>query len=234
MERMTAAVPGRLQRPLSFDLGLPAGTWNVEAALALEAGEIVVLTGPLGSGKTTLLRCLAGLVRPQKGHIQAGSTALYDYHQQIDLPPWRRPLGVCLQGDTLFPHLSVAGNLRFGLRSRKAWADRVQPWVEAFGLGDLLGRLPGQLSGGQRQKVQLARTLALDAQVLLLDEPFGVLDPDSHGAVARTLAEHIRASGRCALVVSHSPGDVEALGAFEARLRNGWLGMAQPSLQVLP
>ena len=234
MEAMTAALRDRLERPLSFDLSLQADRCRVEAALALEPGEIVVLSGPPGSGKTSLLRCLAGQKRPQKGHIQAGPVALFDYHQKIDLQPWQRPMAVCQQAEALFPHLSIRGNLRFGLTSRKAWARQVQPWVEAFGLEDLLGLFPRQLSGGQRRKVQLARTLARDAPVLLLDEPFGVLDADSHAAVAAALGQHIRASGRCALVVSHTPGDAAALGAIEARLRNGWLSLAPMSLQVPP
>lgn len=221
-----------LNRLLAFDIALKAGAWNLEAALALEPGEIVVLTGPTGSGKTSLLRGLAGQIRPQKGQIRAGELALFDQLRDIDLPPWRRPLALCVQGDALFPHLSVAGNLRFGLTKRNAWTTRVEPWVEAFGLGDLLNHLPRQLSGGQRQKVQLARTLALETPVLLLDEPFGALDPESHAAVRAALRQHIRTESRCALVVSHTPGDAEALGAFEAKLRNGWLSLAQPSLEV--
>lgn len=218
-----------LARLLAFDLAVQAGAWNIEAALALEAGEIVVLTGPTGSGKTSLLRCLAGQLRPQKGRIRAGNLDLYDHHRHIDLPPWKRPLAVCLQGDALFPHLTVAGNLRFGLASRKDWSLRVAPWIEAFGLAELLPLQPRQLSGGQRQKVQLARTLAVDAPVLLLDEPFGALDGESHALVRSALRDHIRTEQRCALVVSHTPGDALALGGFEATLKNGWLAMATPS-----
>lgn len=221
------------ERLLAFDLALGAGAWNVEAALALEAGEIVVVAGPTGAGKTSLLRALAGQLRPVKGQIRVREQVLFDHHQGTDLPPWRRPLAACLQGDTLFPHLTVRGNLAFGPGARKAWAARVAPWVEAFDLGPLLDRRPGELSGGQRQKVQLARTLAHDAPVLLLDEPFGALDPESHGAVREALRAHVRDSGRCALVVSHTPGDAQVLGAFEARLRNGWFqlgpGLGTPS-----
>ena len=143
------------------------------------AGDgVAALFGPSGAGKSLTLACLAGLVRPDAGRIVVDDRVLFDAAARIDVPPQQRRVGYVFQGYALFPHLSVAENVGFGLRDR-ARAERerrVAEVLERLGLGDLGTRRPAELSGGQRQRVALGRALAIDPAVLLLDEPLSALD----------------------------------------------------------
>jgi putative spermidine/putrescine transport system ATP-binding protein len=143
-------------------------------SLRVEPGEIVALLGPSGCGKTTLLRIVAGLLRQSDGHVAVGGDIV------DDLPPNERGAGIVFQNYALFPHMTVEGNVGYGLRAqgapRTVIAETVARMLALVRMDGFERRLPRQLSGGQQQRVALARTLAVRPRVLLLDEPFGALD----------------------------------------------------------
>ena len=146
----------------------------IDFNLRVAAGETVALLGPSGSGKSTALNALAGFVRPTSGRVRLAG------HDVTDLPPARRGIGVVLQSYALFPHMTVADNVAFGLRAQKTprheIAPRVAEVLDMVGMSGYLKRLPRELSGGQQQRVAIARALAIRPAVLLLDEPLAALD----------------------------------------------------------
>ena len=142
--------------------------------LSVEEGELFTLLGPSGCGKTTLLRLLAGFYTADEGTIRFGDRVVND------VPPHERGIGMVFQNYALWPHMTVAENVAYGLKLRKVAsseiAQRVESVLARVGLAGLAGRYPGQLSGGQQQRVALARALVLNPQMLLLDEPLSNLD----------------------------------------------------------
>ncbi len=169
--------------------------------LQVADGEFLVLLGPSGCGKTTTLRMVAGFIEPTSGHVKlAGSDV-------TELPPWRRNTGMVFQSYALFPHLSVAQNVAFGLEMRKLpRANVVKRVEEALALVRLSGfgaRLPRQLSGGQQQRVALARALAIRPDVLLLDEPLSNLDAKLRQEVRVEIRELQRQLGLTTVMVTH-------------------------------
>ncbi len=187
----------------------------------MRPGEVLAVLGPSGSGKSTLLRLLCGLDPPTTGQV------LLDGQDLTAVPPERRPVAMVFQDYALFPHLSVADNIAFGLRVRKVRRDernrRVEQAAEVVGLSDLLARLPDQLSGGERQRVALARALVRDPAVFCLDEPLSSLDPVLRADARRDLARLLRADGRCAVLVTHDQSEAMTLGDRIAVLRAGRL-----------
>ncbi len=178
---------------------LPGFTLDVEWT----GGEgVAALFGPSGAGKTLTLQCLAGLLRPDAGRIVIDGRVLFDSEAGTDLPPQRRRVGYVFQGYALFPHLSVADNIGFGLRDRpRAEARRRTTEVIArMGLEGLEGRSPRDISGGQRQRVALGRALAPDPALLLLDEPLSALDAPLRSSLRDELRQ-IPASERVAGIV---------------------------------
>ncbi|MDX1803216.1 MAG: molybdenum ABC transporter ATP-binding protein [Alcanivorax sp.] len=153
-----------------------AGSLPIEAQASLPATGVTVLFGPSGAGKSTLLRMIAGL-HPCDGLLEITGTQWRG--EGINLPPWQRPLGMMLQRPALFSHLSVAGNLRFVARRRKADEAQLQRVANDTGVTPLLGRRPETLSGGEAQRVALARALLAEPRLLLLDEPLSALDQAS-------------------------------------------------------
>jgi putative thiamine transport system ATP-binding protein len=177
-------------------------------SLQVEPGEVVTVMGPSGCGKSSLLSYLCGTLEP--GFRAAGRIWL-DGVAIDDLPPERRRLGILFQDDMLFPHLSVSENLAFALparvcerRARVAAALR-EADLEGFGERD-----PATLSGGQRARVALMRTLLAEPRALLLDEPFNKLDRDLRQRVRRFVFDHARRSALPTLLVTHDPADAEA------------------------
>ena len=194
-----------------------------EVNLEIAPGEIISLIGPSGSGKSSLLRLVAGLTRPTGGRIQLGDECLSD--PSHCLPPERRPIGLVSQRGDLFPHLTVAQNIGYGLHrlSRARRRERVAELLEAIELPDFGKRYPAELSGGEGQRVALARALAPKPEVLLLDEPFSSADPELRERLRRLTLALLRESGTTAIFVSHHLDDAHATGDRVACLKEGKL-----------
>jgi iron(III) transport system ATP-binding protein len=195
--------------------------------LDVPAGSLTAILGPSGSGKTTLLRVLAGFEHADAGTVRIGS-ALAD-GPGVFLPPERRRIGYVPQEGSLFPHLTVAANVAFGL-SRRKWgrdrrAKRCADLLEAVGLGGLDRRYPHQLSGGQQQRVALARALAIQPEVVLLDEPFASLDANLRASVRADVQQLLKESGTTSVLVTHDQDEALSTADRVAVLRDG--GIAQ-------
>jgi len=188
--------------------------------LSVPAGSLTAILGPSGSGKTTLLRLLAGFERADAGMITIGDIVVDG--PKVHAPPERRRIGYVPQEGSLFPHLTVAGNVAFGLRaqSRKknGTAERL---LEAVGLGGFGKRYPHQLSGGQQQRVALARALAIDPAVVLLDEPFASLDANLRASVRADVQRIFRDRGTTAILVTHDQDEALSVADRVAVLRGG-------------
>src|SRR5882724_11619060 len=172
-----------------------------EVSLPMADGEFLVLLGPSGCGKTTTLRMIAGFIEPSAGHVRLAG-------QDVTLlPPWKRNAGMVFQSYALFPHLTVAQNIAFGLEMRKLArpdiARRVEETLALVRLAGFGGRLPRQLSGGQQQRVALARALAIRPDVLLLDEPLSNLDAKLRQEVRVEIRELQRQLGLTTVMVTH-------------------------------
>ncbi len=180
-------------------------------ALDLEVadGEMVTLLGPSGCGKTTTLRMIAGLIEPTAGRIY------FDADDVTFLPPRKRNIGFVFQSPALFPHLSVADNVAFGLSVKGAKKDaissRVEEMLAMVGLSGYGGRLPAQLSGGQQQRIALARVLATDPRVLLFDEPLSALDRNLRDTLKYSILDLQRRTGKTAVYVTHDQSEAFAI-----------------------
>ena len=180
-----------------------------EFSLDVAEGELVVLLGPSGCGKTTTLRMIAGFVAASAGDIRLDGRSI------LALPPYRRDLGLVFQSYALFPHLTVARNIAFGLEMRgmasAARAARVQAMLRLTRLDTLADRLPRALSGGQQQRVALARALAIEPRVLLLDEPLSNLDAALRADVGRDIRLLQRERGLTTVMVTHDQDEAMAM-----------------------
>lgn len=182
--------------------------------LGIPEGEILALIGASGSGKTTLLRMAAGLDFPDGGRVFLGSERVADAADSaIRVPPERRQIGLVAQEGALFPHLTAARNVAYGLRGwdRGKAADRVSECLRIVDLSGKEGRFPHELSGGERQRLALARALAPSPKILLLDEPFSHLDPSLRRALREEIKTILSDLRQTALLVTHDPEDALAI-----------------------
>lgn len=193
--------------------------------LQVPSGEILALLGPSGSGKTTLLRLIAGFERPEAGRILIGDLVVVNVGSSVWVPAERRGVGMVFQDYALFPHLSVADNIRFGLHhtTRQERQRRVDELLELTALTPHGSRFPHQLSGGQQQRVALARALAPRPRVILLDEPFNGLDPELRPQVRKEVAEILRRAGTAAILVTHDQDEALGMADQVAVIRGGEL-----------
>jgi iron(III) transport system ATP-binding protein len=197
------------------------GTQPVLAGLdlAVPPGTFTAVLGPSGSGKTTLLRLLAGFEQADAGTITIGDRVVDG--PGCHVPPERRRIGYVPQEGALFPHLTVAGNVGFGLPARLRRGARTADLLEAVGLTGMGGRYPHQLSGGQQQRVALARALAIRPEVVLLDEPFASLDAHMRASVRSDVQQICRAAGTTAILVTHDQDEALSMADRIAVLRDG-------------
>lgn len=178
-----------------------------QLAVEFRAGaQTLGLLGPSGSGKSMTLRCIAGLETPSGGRIVLNGRTLFDHDRGINVPSRERRVGFLLQDYALFPHMTLRENIAFGLRAlpRRKARDRVEREIERFHLGGLEQRFPRQLSGGQQQRGALARALAVDPELLLLDEPLSALDVHLRSQIESLLVETLDAFHGVSLYVTHN------------------------------
>jgi len=195
--------------------------FSLEIQFSSPAG-VTVLFGHSGSGKTTVLQCIAGLLAPDSGSISIAGQTLYDSARGLDHPAQVRRVGYVFQDLALFPHMSVARNVAFGVRVKGAEKQQlVQGVLERFGIASLANHRPAEISGGERQRVALARALVTQPRILLLDEPFSGLDDElKHGIIA-DLKRWLIDAGVPALFVTHDREEARALGDRVLLLKTG-------------
>ncbi len=207
------------------------GAFALDAAFALEPTGITALSGPSGAGKTTLLRCLAGLTR-LPGRLSVDGEAWQD--AATFLAPHRRPVGVVFQEASLLAHLSVRGNLAYGLRRTPVKGGvGFDETVDLLGLAPLLDRGPANLSGGERQRVALGRALLTQPKLLLMDEPLSSLDAAAKAEILPYLERLHRSLAIPALYVSHDAVEIARLADRVIHMREGRIVEREASLPVL-
>jgi molybdate transport system ATP-binding protein len=211
---------------LELSLTVPG---RVQATAIADGGQVVAVIGPNGAGKTSLLRAVAGLV-PAVGDLRV------EGRSWVDLPVRERAVGMAFQGQLLFPHLTALENVAFGPRTAGAARDAArrtaQDLLDRFGVGELAGRRPRQLSGGQAQRVSIARALATDPRVLLLDEPFSGLDVGVAASLRVELARHLASYDGVTLLVTHDAIDALTLADVVWVLDDGRLVQVGPPREV--
>ena len=219
---------------LSFSLDARRGSFHLHVECIL-ASDWTVIFGPSGAGKSTLLRLLAGLDQPISGHIALDGRALTETTIGLRIPPGHRQTSLVSQQPALFPHLTAAANVAYGLRNldRPSRARRVDEMLDLVGTTELASRRPQDLSGGQAQRVALARALAPAPRLLLLDEPFSALDGVASDALLVRLQTWLRESKVQTIVATHDATDALAISAEVLLLRDGRRTALGPAAEVL-
>lgn len=226
-EDAMVAIPSAAQEPAAppwCDLRVkktlvsPTRRFEFDVRLLSNAPRLVLM-GPSGIGKTMVLQAIAGLIRPDEGHIRIGGQLFYDKATDTFVRARERKVGFLFQDYALFPHLSVLSNVGFGLRNG-AWGwlkrehrEEAMHWLERFEIAHLAHQRPHTLSGGQQQRLALARLAILKPRVLLLDEPFSALDPALRQSMRQEIDKLLDTLGIPLLMVSHDEQDRVALGA---------------------
>ena len=188
--------------------------------LRVPHGSFTAILGSSGSGKTTLLRIIAGFERPDEGEVRLGDEVVDDAGHHF-VPCEHRRIGYVPQEGALFPHLSVGRNIAFGLRRGPERRERVKQLIDMVGLGGMGRRYPHQLSGGQQQRVALARALAINPEIVLLDEPFSSLDAAMRASVRADVLGVLRKAGTTSILVTHDQDEALSMADQVAVLRHG-------------
>jgi molybdate transport system ATP-binding protein len=217
---------------ISINLDRKLGGIHLKVDVELPNTGLTVFFGPSGSGKTSVINLLAGLMQPDKGFIRVHDRVLFDSERRISMPPHRRRIGYIFQESRLFPHLSVASNLRYGYREGRQIAfDEI---VELLGIGPLLRRRPHHLSGGEKQRVAIGRALLTNPDLLLMDEPLSALDELRKEEIIPFI-KRIRDEFFTPIVyVTHSSHEVERLANHVVMMKNGNVTAFGEAAEILP
>lgn len=202
---------------LRANLRKKLGNFHLDLELMCRVGETVCVVGPSGSGKTSLLRLLAGLGKPEAGVIRMGEEVWFDSDARIFLPPQRRSAGLAFQDYSLFPHMTIRQNVAYAATN----AAKIDALLTTFGIDHLKDKLPGQVSGGERQRGALCQALARGPRLLLLDEPFSALDLETRIDLRGELRRIQRDSPLCMVHVTHDLNEALYLGDQILALQNG-------------
>lgn len=209
---------------MSISLQGTIGRGDFERTLnfSVADGEVLAITGPNGSGKSTVVHTIAGLVQLRSGHLQSDNITWDDIAAKTWVAPEQRTCAVVFQDLRLFPHMNVLSNVAYGLRAHGTQKDeaieRSQKMLTRVGLSSFEKRRSNELSGGERQRAALARALVLEPRVLLLDEPLSAVDVASRSALRELLPEVLATFTGATILVTHDPGDVEALASANLSL----------------
>ncbi len=210
---------------LEIDVRKRLRDFDLDVALSVPAGEILMLVGDNGCGKTTLLNIISGLQSPDEGRITLDGNTLFDSAQKIRVAPELRNIGYVFQSYALFPHMSVYDNVAFGLRTRKLSKKEIDFLVKdhltAAGLWEIRNTRAASISGGQKQRVALARALIIEPDILLLDEPLSALDVRKQAEMRKDLRERIHSCGVPSIIVTHDLRDVASIGDRACLLERG-------------
>jgi ABC-type sulfate/molybdate transport systems ATPase subunit len=219
---------------LELALDARRGGFHLQVECRFES-ELTVIFGPSGAGKSTLLRLIAGLGEAQRGRIVLNGRTLIDSARGVSLKPGQRKVSMVAQQPALFPHLSVEANVAYGLAAldRDARDERVDEMLEIVDARQLVTRRPRELSGGESQRIALARALAPQPLLLLLDEPFSALDGAASDALLARLQRWLKHHAVQTVMATHDATDALAIGAEVALLREGRLAALGPAAQVL-
>jgi molybdate transport system ATP-binding protein len=219
---------------LNLDIQKELEGFRLDLRLDAPSGKIIVLFGASGAGKSLTLASIAGLLTPDAGRIQIGERVLFDATQGINLSPQARKIGMVRQDLTLFPHLSAADNVAYGLKgSRHDKERRVRELLELVHLETMGKRKPEGMSGGQQQRIALARALAIEPTLLLLDEPFSALDLTTRVELRRELQQLQQQLKTSMFFVTHDLGEAALLGDEMAVIDNGRILQMAPPNQIL-
>lgn len=201
------------------------GSMCIDINLNIDPGEVVGVIGPNGAGKTSWLRCLAGFIRLDSGSIQCDGIVWDDSASSRWVPPERREIGMVFQQPALFGHLTVRENIAFPLRARQARSvridEKVDEYMDRFQLERYGEFRPQQLSGGEQQRVAVARALIGEPKVLLLDEPFSGIDENARRTIHSDLAKFLSSFAGACVLVSHDSQDMDALATSVISLDHG-------------
>jgi molybdate transport system ATP-binding protein len=210
------------------------GDFSLDAAFTSDGG-VTALFGRSGSGKTSLVRIIAGLTRPKEGRVQLGDDVLVDTSRRLFVPPHRRRFGYVFQEARLFPHLTVRQNLDYGrwFSPKSARTENPGRIVDLLGIGDLLGRQPTNLSGGEKQRVAIGRALLASPRLLLMDEPLAALDEERKAEILPYLERLRDEVGIPIVYVSHSVAEVARLADKVVLMAGGRIEAIGPASDVL-
>lgn len=188
----------------------------------------IALFGASGSGKTLTVQTVAGVIKPDFGYIKINDIVFLDTKNKVFLHPQQRKLAYLLQDYGLFPHLTVAQNICFGLnnswfnhRRNAVIPDQAQRWIDAFNIGHILGNFPNQISGGQKQRVALARALVVKPELIILDEPLAALDAELRNHMRSELAELQKQLDIPSILITHDSDDLDVLTDQVFKIENG-------------
>lgn len=198
---------------LQVDIKKAVGDFLLAKQLQVACGEVTTLFGPSGSGKSLTVKCIAGLITPESGSITLNGRRLFCSQEKINIPPRDRKVGYVPQQFGLFPHLTVVNNIMYAIKvkNKAEKLARAMEMLRGVGMHDKAGKYPGEISGGERQRVALLRAMAMDPEALLLDEPFSAVDVKLREQLRGNVAEFLKKLQIPVVLITHDVRDISAL-----------------------